>query len=274
VLAGAQLEAWKAAIEKLGDPAPSSDGPVRAFHPLLDSGSQLLVEWARRVLEKRNRKRIAAVMPKGRGVGASFAIDRLVAALDDSSRVVRYDLSLAKEPHEILGVAAAPDPVRPLEGWTRHDVVAEAMRRIADDRPVFVVIDFGSTSLTALALDTWAAFVAELVARNSINLVLVNPPTSLGLPGMKGPNGVQFNPATELQRIEIDAPDDDKVMDCLFAFATACGRPEPTQNDLAAAKTDWIAVAGSLSTPPLELTAVYSVWLVLSVMNKLSMVEG
>jgi Trypsin-like peptidase domain len=273
-LAGAELEAWRAAVESLGDPAPSSDGPVRAFHPLLDSGSQLLVEWARKVLEKRSRTRVAAVTPKGRGVGASFAIDRLVASLDDSSRLVRYDLGLSKEPRELLGVAAAPDPLRPLEGWTRHDLVAEAMRRIADDRPVFVVIDFGSTSLAALALDMWAAFVAELVARSGINLVLVNPPTALELSGMTGPNGVQFDPATELQRVEIDVPDDGKVMDCLFELARASGKRPPTQNDLAAAKTDWTAVAGSLSSPPPQLAAVYAVWLVLRVMNRLGMVEG
>lgn len=280
-LAGPQFaDAWKRAVLSIGDPAPSSDGAVLAFHPLFDSGSERVVEWARRIREKTTFQRVASITSTRRGAGASFAIDRLAAVLDDQGQLFRYDVSQggAKAPHEILGVAAGPDPARPEAGWTKYDLVTAAIDLIdnisGNNKPVFVAIDLATSALTDDALDIWTAFVHALIAREDVGLLLISPPPGLDLTaGAKLPDGTAFDAMSDLQAIEIGVPNDGHIVNCLRALSTALSKPPPSANDLAAAKASWIAATGSANVP-VELAAVQAVWLVLSVMAAHGLVQG
>lgn len=280
-LAGPQFaDAWKRAVLSIGDPAPSSDGAVLEFHPLFNSGSERVVDWARRIREKTIFQRVASIASTQRGAGASFAIDRLAAVLDDQGQLFRYDVSQGgvKAPHEILGVAAGPDPARPEAGWTKYDVVTAAIDLIdnisGNNKPVFVAIDLATSALTDDALDIWTAFVHALIAREDVCLLLVSPPPGLDLTaGAKLPDGTAFDPMSDLQAIEIGVPNDGHIVNCLRALSTALSKPAPSASDLAAAKTRWTAVTGSANVPA-DIASVQAVWLALSVMAAHGLVQG
>ena len=279
LLAGAEhAEAWTRAVVNIGDPAPASGGAVREFHPLFNSGTEL-VTWARGVMEGTNFRRVAKVSPARRGVGASFAVDRLAAALDDPKQLFRYSVINAgpKLPHEILGVTADDDPARPIAGWTKYDVVAQAMAKIdkegAKGKPIFVAIDFGGVGVTDQALDTWIEFIGAIIRRDGMRLILVAPPAGQDLTaGTKLPDGNDFG-AGDLKAIDVRVPDEGDVLDCLRGLSAALGKPPPTTADIAAAKTIWTTET-ALVPVPADMAAVYAVWLVLRVMLTRNMVEG
>jgi hypothetical protein len=132
----------------------------------------------------------------------------------------------------------------------------------------------GGSALTDEALDIWTAFVHALIARENVCLLLVSPPPGQDLTvGAKLPDATAFDPMSDLLAIEIGPPNDGHVVNCLRALCSALGKPAATAAHLAAAKAQWAAITGSADLPA-ELAAVQAVWLVLSVMAALGLVQG
>jgi hypothetical protein len=116
-------------------------------------------------------------------------------------------------------VTADNDPARPIAGWTKYDVVAQAMAKIdkegVKDKPIFVAIDFGGVSVTDDALDTWIEFISAIIRRDGMRLILVKSPPGQDLTaGTKLPDGNDFG-AGDLKAIDVKVPDEGDVLECL-----------------------------------------------------------